>query len=57
MVSVPLGAISNVWPSGGALATAEAAITLPAPGLFSTMNGLPSRSASRAPNVRATDVG
>ena len=34
----------RVWPSGGALATISLATTPPAPGLFSTMNCLPSFS-------------
>jgi hypothetical protein len=35
-------ASSSVWPSGSALATALAAIVVPAPGRFSTMTLWPS---------------
>ena len=41
--SVGLGAIMIVWPSGIVLLTAAAPTTPPAPGLFSTINGLPNR--------------
>ena len=38
---------SKVYPSGGELMTVWVPILLPAPGLFSTMNGWPSRSDRR----------
>jgi hypothetical protein len=38
---------SRVYPSGGEAMTAWVPMLLPAPGLFSTTNGWPSRSDSR----------
>jgi hypothetical protein len=38
---------SKVYPPGGELITACVPILLPAPGLFSTIKGWPSRSARR----------
>jgi hypothetical protein len=53
VVSVPLGAISSVWPSGTDFATDTAPVTVPPPSRFSMITGLPRRSASRGPNERA----
>jgi hypothetical protein len=46
-------AIRSVYPSGTALATAVAPMTVPAPGLFSIRTGLPSRPSSLWPTRRA----
>ncbi len=53
MAIVVLVASNRVWPSGGALATWEAPMLVPAPGRFSITNGLPSRCSSRRPSSRA----
>src|SRR5215470_1181526 len=47
----------STCPSGGAAATDLAATTPPAPGTFSTTNGLPSISASLAERSRANTSG
>ena len=47
-------AISSVWPSGAARATAAAPMLVPAPGRFSITNGLPSRCSSFGATSRAT---
>ena len=49
---VPLVAIMMVWPSGALFATWTAAVTVPAPGRFSTTNDLPKRSLSFCPISR-----
>ena len=41
MECVPTVAITSMWPSGGALATASAPMLPPAPGLLSTTTGWP----------------
>src|SRR5690606_33527184 len=47
----------SVYPSGFALATAAVPTLPPAPGLFSTMNGWPSRLPSWSVTSRATTSG
>jgi len=53
LVASGLGATRIVWPSGAALATMFEATTVPAPGRFSTTNGLPKRSVSFCARKRA----
>ncbi len=45
--------MSNTYPSGAALATAFAAMMVPAPGRFSTTKDLPSRCSSFWASMRA----
>src|SRR6266481_2960340 len=57
MASGVLVPISSVYPSGADFATALAAITVPAPGRFSTTKDLPKRSVSFGARMRATQGG
>jgi hypothetical protein len=50
----PEAAISSVCPSGGALATAPAAIIAAAPARFSIKTGWPSAALIGSPSSRAT---
>src|SRR5262245_16237759 len=49
-----LVAISSVWPSGAAFATAFTPTCWPAPGRFSTTNGLPIRCSQTCAAMRAS---
>src|SRR5215468_5078612 len=49
-----LVAISSVWPSGAAFATAFTPTCWPAPGRFSTTNGLPMRCSQTCAAMRAS---
>jgi hypothetical protein len=51
---VELGAMKSTYPSAGALATALAAMRVPAPGRFSTTKLLPRRCSSFWASMRAT---
>src|SRR5262245_19365543 len=57
MASAPESPNISVWPSGGAFATALAATTPPAPGTFSTMNGLPKAAVNLSASKRAITSG
>src|SRR5918995_1957823 len=54
MASAPESPSISKWPSGGDLATRLAATTPPAPGMFSTTNGLPIESDNFAASNRAS---
>ena len=56
MAISPEVAISSMWPSGGALATAFAAIMPAAPTRFSTMTGRPARILERIDQQARRDV-
>jgi hypothetical protein len=57
IASAPESASISTWPSCGAFATMLAATTPPAPGTFSTTNGLPSVSANFAASRRPSTSG
>src|SRR6266704_1635590 len=57
MASAPESPNISTWPSGGAFATALAATTPPAPGTFSTINGLPKAAVNLSASKRAITSG
>ena len=57
MASAPESPNISTWPSGGAFATMLAATTPPAPGTFSTMNGLPNALVNFSASSRAITSG
>src|SRR4051812_44498452 len=57
MTSDGLPPISSVYPSAAALATRSVATLLPAPGTFSTTNGVPQTSENRSDRIRAARSG